>query len=102
MASRSLGVGVEGEAVGVRRLPAFGTAMVGALIFFTKVAHLPDAAFSPDWSALMFFAVVIGGIGTIEGPILGVHCFYFALRVNGSAASGIVVSHRPRPAHHCG
>jgi branched-chain amino acid transport system permease protein len=47
--------------------------MVGALICFYKARISPDAAFSVlDWSALVIFTVVIGGIGTIEGPIIGV------------------------------
>ena len=37
----------------------------------------PDAAFSVlDWTANVIFIVVIGGIGTIEGPIVGVLVFY--------------------------
>jgi branched-chain amino acid transport system permease protein len=37
----------------------------------------PDAAFSVvDWTAYVIFIVVIGGIGTIEGPIVGVLVFY--------------------------
>ena len=40
----------------------------------------PDAAFNVnDWTAFVIFIVVIGGIGTIEGPIIGVLVF-FALR----------------------
>ncbi len=35
----------------------------------------PDAAFSVAWTAKMIFAVLIGGIGTIEGPILGTIVF---------------------------
>lgn len=78
-ASASLGVGVRKVKWFVYVASAVGCGMVGALIFITKLRISPDAAFSPDWSALMFFAVVIGGIGTIEGPILGA-LLYFALR----------------------
>jgi branched-chain amino acid transport system permease protein len=31
----------------------------------------PQAAFSVQWTAIMAFTVIIGGLGTIEGPILG-------------------------------
>ena len=56
------------------------TAMVGALIFLQKLRISPDAAFSVnDWTAFVIFIVVIGGIGTIEGPIIGTLIF-FALR----------------------
>ncbi len=49
---------------------AFGTAMVGALIFLQKLRISPDAAFSVnDWTAFVIFITVIGGIGRVEGPI---------------------------------
>jgi branched-chain amino acid transport system permease protein len=51
--------------------------MVGALIFLQKARISPDAAFSLiDWTAYVIFIVVIGGIGTMEGPIVGVVIFY--------------------------
>ena len=56
---------------------AVGTGMVGALIYLQKARISPDAAFSVlDWTAYVIFIVVIGGIGTIEGPIVGVIVFY--------------------------
>ena len=54
--------------------------MVGALIFLQKLRISPDAAFSVnDWTAFVIFIVVIGGIGSLEGPIIGTLVF-FALR----------------------
>ena len=56
------------------------TGVAGGLIFLETARIGPDAAFSVlDWTAYVIFIVVIGGIGTIEGPILGVLVF-FALR----------------------
>jgi branched-chain amino acid transport system permease protein len=56
---------------------AAGTGMVGALIYLQKARISPDAAFSVlDWTANVIFIVVIGGISTIEGPIVGVLVFY--------------------------
>ncbi|MCP4818625.1 MAG: branched-chain amino acid ABC transporter permease, partial [Shimia sp.] len=56
---------------------AFGTGIAGALIFLQNARISPDAAFSVvDWTAFVVFIVVIGGIGTIEGPILGVLIFF--------------------------
>ena len=53
------------------------TAAVGALIFLQKLRISPDAAFSVnDWTAFVIFIVVIGGIGTIEGPIIGTIVFF--------------------------
>lgn len=55
----------------------FGTAMIGALIFLMKLRISPDTAFSVnDWTAFVIFITVIGGIGRIEGPILGTAIFF--------------------------
>jgi len=57
---------------------AAGTGMVGALIYLQKARISPDSAFAVlDWTAYVILIVVIGGIGTIEGPIIGVLVFYF-------------------------
>jgi branched-chain amino acid transport system permease protein len=56
---------------------AFGTGVVGALIYLTILNIRPSAAFSVQWTAFMIFIVVIGGIGTIEGPIIGAIIFFF-------------------------
>jgi branched-chain amino acid transport system permease protein len=51
--------------------------MVGALIFLQKLRISPDAAFSVnDWTAFVIFITVIGGIGRIEGPIVGTLIFF--------------------------
>ncbi|SHG66664.1 branched-chain amino acid ABC transporter permease [Marivita hallyeonensis] len=56
---------------------AFGTGLAGALIYVQKARISPDAAFSvTDWTAYVLFIVIIGGIGTIEGPIIGVIIFF--------------------------
>ena len=56
---------------------AFGAGLTGALIYFQKARISPDAAFSViDWTAFVVFTVVIGGIGTVEGPIVGVLVFF--------------------------
>src|SRR5580698_6392067 len=58
-------------------ITAFGTAMVGALVFLQKLRSSPDAAFSVnDWTAFVIFITVIGGIGRIEGPIVGTIVFF--------------------------
>ncbi|HEX9588357.1 MAG TPA: branched-chain amino acid ABC transporter permease [Bradyrhizobium sp.] len=63
--------------LGVYVLVAAATGMIGALIYLQKARISPDAAFSVlDWSAYVIFIVIIGGVGTIEGPIIGVMVFY--------------------------
>ncbi len=56
---------------------AAATGMIGALIYLQTARISPDAAFSVlDWTAYVIVIVVIGGIGTIEGPLLGTIIFY--------------------------
>lgn len=79
-AARSVGVDTGRLKWQVFLIAAFGTGLCGALIFVQTARISPDAAFSVlQWTAYVIFIVVIGGIGTIEGPILGVLIF-FALR----------------------
>jgi branched-chain amino acid transport system permease protein len=67
--------------LGLYVLVAAVTAMIGALIYLQKASISPDAAFSVlDWTAYVIFIVVIGGVGTIEGPIVGVMVFYVLQR----------------------
>ena len=77
LAARSNGV----ETVRIKLLvfvfAGFGTAMTGALIFLQKLRISPDAAFNVnDWTAFVIFMAVIGGIGRIEGPIIGTIVFF--------------------------
>jgi branched-chain amino acid transport system permease protein len=77
VAARSNGVEVTRTRLAVYVLAAFGTAMVGALIFLQKLRISPDAAFSVnDWTAFVIFITVIGGVGRIEGPIIGTILFF--------------------------
>lgn len=76
-ASESLGVNNFRTKISVYIIAAFGTGVIGALIFLTKLRISPEAGFDViDWTANVIFIVVIGGIGTIEGPILGVIVFF--------------------------
>ena len=76
-ASESLGVETYRTKFIVYVIAAAMTGLIGALIFLQKLRISPVAAFSvQDWTALVIFIVVIGGIGTIEGPILGTIIFF--------------------------
>jgi branched-chain amino acid transport system permease protein len=78
LAAQSNGIDVTRLKLLVYVLTAFGTAMIGALIFLMKLRVSPDTAFSVnDWTAFVIFITVIGGIGRIEGPIIGTILFFF-------------------------
>jgi branched-chain amino acid transport system permease protein len=77
IAAESTGVDVFRTKFLIYVVTAAATGMVGALIFLQKARISPDAAFSLiDWTAYVIFIVVIGGIGSMEGPIIGVAIFY--------------------------
>lgn len=76
-AAASLGVNIRRVKFMVYIGTAIGTALTGAFIFLQKLRITPEAAFSvTEWSAFVIFIVVIGGLGTIEGPIIGVILFF--------------------------
>lgn len=76
-ASESVGVDNFRSKLSVYLLTAAMTGMIGALIYLQKARISPDAAFSVlDWTAYVIVIVVIGGVGTIEGPIIGALIFY--------------------------
>lgn len=81
MAARSVGVDPTRLKALVFVLTAFATGICGGLLF-TQIGRIsPDAAFSLlDWTAFVIFIVVIGGIGTLPGPIVGVLVFYLLER----------------------
>ncbi len=51
--------------------PGSAAARPAALLAISQLIVQPSAVFSVQWTAEMAFAVIIGGLGTIEGPILG-------------------------------
>jgi branched-chain amino acid transport system permease protein len=77
VAAQSSGVGVTRVKLVVYVTTAFCTAMVGAVIYLQKLRISPDGAFSTnDWTAFVIFITVIGGVGRIEGPIIGTAIFF--------------------------
>jgi len=76
VAAESQGIDVRGMKLAVYVVAAFGCGLAGALYFVGNLRISPDAAFSVNWTAFAIFMVVIGGIGRIEGPIVGVLIFW--------------------------
>lgn len=76
VAAESQGVGVERMKLAVYVVAAFGCGMAGALYFVSNLRISPDAAFGVDWTAFAIFIVMIGGIGRIEGPVIGAIVFW--------------------------
>ncbi|NLY70976.1 MAG: branched-chain amino acid ABC transporter permease [Clostridiales bacterium] len=52
-------------------IAAFWVTITGCLLFLNQAYIVPSSAFTIDWTIACVFIVIIGGIGTIEGPIVG-------------------------------
>ncbi len=73
-AARSSGVRVGLARMGVFIFAAAGCGAAGGILAIQQLQVVPATSggvFSVQWTAEMAFATIIGGIGTIEGPIIG-------------------------------
>lgn len=77
VAARSLGVNIFRAKLVIFVIAAIGCAAAGAVIYMQFLRIQPTAAFGIDWTAKMIFIVIIGGVGRIEGPIVGTAAFFF-------------------------
>ena len=76
-AAGSTGVNQQRTKLAVYLIAAFIAGLVGGLVMIEKLRITPAAGFSVgDWSANIIFIVIIGGIGSIEGPIVGTVIFF--------------------------
>lgn len=87
VAARSLGVKTNRIKAALFILSAAGCGMAGAIGFMGSLYVSPIAAFDINWTVYAIFICVIGGLGSIRGPILGVILF-IALRETLSATPG--------------
>jgi ABC-type branched-subunit amino acid transport system permease subunit len=74
--ARSVGARVSSVQRLVFVVAAAGCAAAGALYAIDQQFIVPSAAFSVSFTAEMIFITIIGGIGTIEGPIVGTVVFF--------------------------
>jgi branched-chain amino acid transport system permease protein len=69
-----------GARVGLARMAVFvvagaGCGAAGAVLAISSLRVDPSAVFDIKWTAEMAFVTIIGGLGTIEGPIIGTIVF---------------------------
>ena len=76
VAASSQGVDVKRARLIVYLVAACGTTLAGGLYFLGNLRISPDAAFSVNWTAFAIFITMIGGLGTLEGPIVGALIFF--------------------------
>jgi branched-chain amino acid transport system permease protein len=87
-AMRDNAVSATSQGVDVERLrflvflgAAVGTGLVGAVYYLSALRLSPNAGFDPNWIAIAIFIVMVGGIGTLEGPLLGAVVYFAADRL---------------------
>nr|WP_316638680.1 branched-chain amino acid ABC transporter permease [uncultured Roseateles sp.] len=76
LAATSIGVNVWRNRFAAFVISAFGCGLAGAAHFMGTMFVAPDAAFDINWVVSVMFIVIIGGIGTIEGPLIGTVLFF--------------------------
>jgi len=74
--ARSVGVRIGSAKRIVYLVAAAGTGGAGAVLIISQLFVQPTSVFSVQWSAYMIFVALIGGLGSIEGPIVGTLIFY--------------------------
>jgi ABC-type branched-subunit amino acid transport system permease subunit len=70
-AARSVGARVGSARLLVFVVAGIGCGAAGAVLAISQLQVQPSADFTVQWTAEMAFATIIGGLGTIEGPIIG-------------------------------
>ncbi len=90
-AAMSVGVRVVATKRLIFVLSAFGCAVAGTLWLANSITFQPKAYFSVQWTAFMIFMVLVGGIGTFEGPILGAVIFFLVETFFGAAGVAYLI-----------
>jgi branched-chain amino acid transport system permease protein len=75
-AAASLGVNVVRSKRVLFVVAAVGCGIAGALYLANTLFIQTNSVFGVQWTAYMLFMVLVGGLGTFEGPIIGAVIFY--------------------------
>ncbi len=78
-AAESLGVDVWRSRFVAFVISGAGCGAAGAAYYMADFHVEPGAAFDVNWVVTMLFIVILGGIGTVEGPAIGT-AIYFGMR----------------------
>jgi branched-chain amino acid transport system permease protein len=90
VAATSIGVNVWRNRFIAYVASAAGCGLAGGISFMAALFITVRTGFDLNWVVAMIFIVIIGGIGTLEGPIIGTLIYYGAreLLTNVFALSG--------------
>lgn len=75
-AARSVGVDIMRIKQIIYVVAAFGSALAGVVWLASAITFLPRTNFGVQWTVFMLFMVLVGGLRTFEGPVLGALVFF--------------------------
>lgn len=94
----SLGVAPFLSKLGVLLLSGALTALAGGALALQTISIEPFSAFSVTWTISFIVMAIVGGLGTVWGPVLGAAVIYYGLTVQlqelptlGSVVSGALI-----------
>jgi branched-chain amino acid transport system permease protein len=64
-------------------ISAAGCALAGGLWLASAITYQPRTAFGINWSVFMLFMVLVGGLGSYLGPVLGAVLFFALQEIFG-------------------
>jgi len=75
VASEAMGVNIFRCKLTCFLISAFVTGLAAGVLYLNTIFIQPFEAFGIGWTVKLLFIVIIGGLGTVEGPILGAVIF---------------------------
>jgi branched-chain amino acid transport system permease protein len=75
VASEAMGVNIFGCKLTCFLISAFFTGTTAGILYLNSIFIQPFEAFGIGWTVKLLFIVIIGGIGTVEGPLVGAIIF---------------------------
>lgn len=92
VAASSQGVNVNRMRFLIFVAAAVGTGLAGAIYMMAQLRITPPSAFDPKWASIAIFIVMVGGIGSIEGVLIGATIYFFAQKWFGEYGATYLVA----------
>lgn len=70
-AAEVMGINVYRTKLACYTIACFVTGLIGGVMYMYQGYIKPETGFSINWTIAMTFIVIIGGLGTMEGPVVG-------------------------------
>lgn len=91
VAAASQGIDVQRLRLLIFVAAAVGSGFAGTVYFMAQLRITPPSAFDMNWANLAIFIVMIGGIGSLEGVLIGAVIYFFADRWFGEYGASYLI-----------